>query len=94
MIRHALNVGGIPVTSDVFLMEKQQTFNRSKTVERHIHACGSGAFGYFVATADVSNLCKVQFLKGLGTKTPCFVRFIVTVDASSGMKLEIHGSSP
>lgn len=75
MIRHALNVGGIPVASDVFLMEKQQTFNRSKIVERHVHACGSGAFGYFETSADVSNLCKAQFLKGVGTKTPVFVRF-------------------
>ena len=73
--RHHLNVGGIPVSSDVFLFEKQQTFNRSKIVERHVHACGSGAFGYFETTADVSRLCKAQFLKGMGTKTPVFVRF-------------------
>ncbi|KAK6355605.1 hypothetical protein TWF696_004704 [Orbilia brochopaga] len=30
---HSLNVGGIPVVSDVYLMQKQQTFNRSKTLE-------------------------------------------------------------
>lgn len=30
---HSLNVGGIPVVSDTFLMQKQQTFNRSKTLE-------------------------------------------------------------
>lgn len=39
---HTLNVGGIPVISDTFLLQKQQTFNRSKTLERkflnmHIH---------------------------------------------------------
>ncbi|KAK6338465.1 hypothetical protein TWF730_002528 [Orbilia blumenaviensis] len=31
---HSLNIGGIPVISDTFLMQKQQTFNRSKTLER------------------------------------------------------------
>lgn len=31
---HSKNVGGIPVVSDTFLFQKQQTFNRSKTLER------------------------------------------------------------
>jgi catalase len=31
---HSKNVGGIPVASDTFLFQKQQTFNRSKTLER------------------------------------------------------------
>ncbi|CAF5109720.1 unnamed protein product, partial [Rotaria sp. Silwood1] len=40
----------------------QQTFNRSKIVERAVHACGSEAFGYFEVTHDVSSLCKADFL--------------------------------
>lgn len=31
---HSKNVGGIPLVSDTFLLQKQQTFNRSKTLER------------------------------------------------------------
>ncbi len=27
-------VGGLPLVSDTFLLQKQQTFNRSKTLER------------------------------------------------------------
>jgi catalase len=61
--------------SDVFLMQKQQTFNRSKNLERMVHPCGSGAFGYFETTADVSDMTKADFLQRPGEKTPAFVRF-------------------
>lgn len=47
---HSLNVGGLPVQSDAFLLEKQQAFDRSKTVERVVHPCGSSAFGRFEVT--------------------------------------------
>ena len=55
---HSKTIGGIPVVSDVHLMQKQQTFNRSKNLERMVHPCGSGAFGYFESTADVSDMTK------------------------------------
>jgi len=44
------------VASDVFLFQKQQTFNRSKNLERMVHPCGSGAFGYFECTKKVDAL--------------------------------------
>jgi catalase len=72
---HSKTVGGIPMMSDIHLMQKQQTFNRSKNLERMVHPCGSGAFGYFEATADVSDLTKADFLQRPGEKTPAFVRF-------------------
>ena len=31
---HSKNIGGIPLVSDIFLLQKQQTFNRSKLLER------------------------------------------------------------
>lgn len=31
---HSKTVGGIPMISDTFLLQKQQTFNRSKNLER------------------------------------------------------------
>jgi catalase len=34
---HSKNIGGIPLASDTFLFQKQQTFNRSKTLEREFH---------------------------------------------------------
>ncbi|KAF8463078.1 catalase-like domain-containing protein [Kalaharituber pfeilii] len=72
---HSLNVGGIPVISDTFLLQKQQTFNRSKTLERAVHPCGSGAFGYFECTKDMSHLTKATFLSQAGIKTPIAARF-------------------
>ena len=39
-----------------------------------VHPCGSGAFGYFESTADVSHLTKANFLSGKGVKTPIFMR--------------------
>lgn len=72
---HSKNVGGIPLVSDVHLLQKQQHFNRSKNLERMVHPCGSGAFGYFEQTADVSDLTKADFLQTPGEKTPIFIRF-------------------
>ena len=72
---HSKNVGGIPVVSDTFLLQRQQTFNRSKNLERMVHPCGSGAFGYFEVTKDVSGLSKADFLQNVGQKTPIFIRF-------------------
>ena len=69
------NNEGIPLVSDVHLLQKQQTFNRSKNLERMVHPCGSGAFGYFECTSDVADLTKADFLQTPGTKTPIFVRF-------------------
>ncbi|KAM9874799.1 Vegetative catalase [Verticillium dahliae] len=78
---HSKTVGGIPVASDIHLFQKQQTFNRSKNLERMVHPCGSGAFGFFECTHDVSDLTlspslqKADFLSSVGEKTPAFVRF-------------------
>ncbi|KAI0442607.1 heme-dependent catalase [Xylaria telfairii] len=68
-------IGGIPVASDIFLFQKQQHFNRSKNLERMVHPCGSGAFGYFECTQDVSSLTKANFLQKTGERTPVFMRF-------------------
>ena len=72
---HSKTVGGLPLVSDTFLLQKQQHFNRSKALERMVHPCGSGAFGYFECTKDMSDLTKADFLKSAGEKTPIFIRF-------------------
>lgn len=40
-----------------------------------VHPCGSGAFGYFECTEDVTPLTKANFLQTKGQKTPVFIRF-------------------
>ncbi|KAL2404164.1 Peroxisomal catalase 1 [Exophiala dermatitidis] len=72
---HSKTIGGIPVASDIFLFQKQQAFNRHKLLERMVHPCGSGAFGYFETTKDVSHLTKAHFLRGSGVRTPIFIRY-------------------
>ncbi|CAF1147947.1 unnamed protein product [Rotaria sordida] len=74
-IMHCLQISGYPVVSDGILMEQQQLFNREKVVERAAHACGSGAFGYFEVTKDMTKYCKAKFLSAIGKKTPIFCRF-------------------
>ncbi|KAF5356774.1 hypothetical protein D9756_006701 [Leucocoprinus leucothites] len=56
-------------------MEKQQTFNRSKTLERMVHPSGSGAFGYFECTQDMSRFTKAGLYSQAGKRTPVFLRF-------------------
>lgn len=36
---HSKNVGGLPLVSDPFLLQKQQHFNRSKLLERMVYPC-------------------------------------------------------
>jgi catalase len=59
---------------DSYVIEKMAHFNRERVPERVVHAKGSGAFGYFEATDDVSDYCKAGFL-AKGTRTPMLARF-------------------
>jgi len=72
---HSKTVGGVPLVSDTFLLQKQQTFNRSKTLERMVHPSGSGAFGYFECTQDMSSYTKAGLFCAPNKRTPIFVRF-------------------
>jgi len=71
---HSYNINGYIAASDVFLFEQQQLFNRAKIVERAVHACGSGAFGFLQMTGDVSSLTKAKLFQP-NMQTPCFARF-------------------
>jgi catalase len=64
-----------PVTlQDSHLIEKLQRFDRERIPERVVHARGTGVFGEFVPTADITNLTVAKVFNS-GTKTPVFVRF-------------------
>ncbi len=53
---HSLTVGpdGPLLLQDHYLIEQMANFNRERIPERQPHAKGSGAFGYFEVTQDVS----------------------------------------
>ena len=65
---------GPVLLQDSHLIEKLQRFDRERIPERVVHARGTGAFGEFVPSADISNLTVARVFQP-GTKTPVFVRF-------------------
>ncbi|WP_235041713.1 catalase [Vreelandella profundi] len=81
---HSLSVGpdGPIVMHDHVLMEQMAAFNREMIPDRQPHAKGSGAFGHFEVTHDVSKYTKAKFLHK-GTKTDVLIRFS-TVAGESG----------
>lgn len=57
------------------VFEKLAHFNRERIPERVVHARGSGAYGTFTLTKDLSDLTIAKFLQGTGKKTEMFARF-------------------
>ena len=74
---HSLTVGpnGPTVLHDAYVVQKMQHFNRERVPERVVHAKGSGAFGFFEVTEDVSEFTSAAFLSRVGKRTPMFARF-------------------
>jgi catalase len=73
---HSLTVGpGGPILlQDHYLIEQMAQFNRERIPERQPHAKGSGAFGRFEVTNDVSAYTKAALFQP-GTKTDLVARF-------------------
>ncbi|MBB3205675.1 catalase [Rhodopirellula rubra] len=73
---HSLTVGrdGPIVLHDHYLIEQMANFNRERIPERQPHAKGSGAFGFFQVTADVSQYTKAVVFQP-GAKTDTLMRF-------------------
>ncbi|NPC57883.1 catalase [Caenimonas soli] len=66
---------GPALLQDVWLMEKMAHFNREVIPERRMHAKGSGAFGSFTVTHDISQWTKASLFGAVGLATPVFARF-------------------
>src|ERR1700753_4123636 len=69
-----VGAGGPILLQDSYLIEQMANFNRERIKERQPHAKGSGAFGRFVVTGDVSEYTKAAFLQP-GTTTRMVARF-------------------
>ncbi|KMQ42999.1 Catalase active site [Trichophyton rubrum] len=63
---------------DIYTLEALSHFNREKIPERAVHAKGTGAYGEFEVTADISDICNIDMLLGVGKKTQCVTRFSTT----------------
>lgn len=60
---------------DFHLFEKLQHFNRERIPERVVHAKGSGAYGTFAVTHDITGHTHARLFAAVGKVTPVFVRF-------------------
>jgi len=76
-VQHALTAGprGPVLMQDVALLEQMQHFNRERIPERVVHAKGSGAYGTFTVTGDITKYTRAGFLSKIGKKTEVFHRF-------------------
>jgi catalase len=63
------------LAQDVWLNEKLANFVREVIPERRMHAKGSGAFGTFTVTHDLTRYTRARFLSEVGKKTEMFARF-------------------
>ncbi|MFI3302097.1 MAG: catalase [Rikenellaceae bacterium] len=68
-------VRGPLLVQDPWFIEKLGHFDRELIPERRMHAKGSGAFGTFTVTHDITEYTKASIFAEVGKQTECFVRF-------------------
>nr|WP_321237811.1 catalase [uncultured Tolumonas sp.] len=66
---------GPVLLQDVWFLEKLAHFDREVIPERRMHAKGSGAYGTFTVTHDITRYTKAKIFSQIGKKTDLFVRF-------------------
>ncbi len=66
---------GPMLLQDVWFLEKLAHFDREVIPERRMHAKGSGAYGTFTVTHDITRYTKAKIFSEVGKKTELFLRF-------------------
>jgi catalase len=66
---------GPMLLQDVWFLEKLAHFDREVIPERRMHAKGSGAYGTFTVTHDITQYSKAKIFSEVGKKTELFTRF-------------------
>lgn len=66
---------GPMLLEDFWFLEKLAHFDREVIPERRMHAKGSGAFGKFTVTHDISQYTKAAIFSQVGKETDVFMRF-------------------
>jgi len=66
---------GPALLQDVWFLEKLAHFDREVIPERRMHAKGSGAYGTFTVTHDITKYTKAKLFSEVGKKTDLFLRF-------------------
>ncbi|MFA1822559.1 catalase [Virgibacillus oceani] len=60
---------------DHWFIEKMSHFDREVIPERRMHAKGSGAYGTFTVTHDITKFTKASIFSEIGKQTDMFIRF-------------------
>ncbi|MBP1674323.1 MAG: Catalase [Bacteroidetes bacterium] len=66
---------GPVLLQDFYLHEKLAHFNRERIPERVVHAKGTGAYGKFTVTGDITKYTKAKLFSKVGNKCRVLVRF-------------------
>ena len=66
---------GPQLLQDAWFLEKLANFDREVIPERRMHAKGSGAYGTFTATHDITRYTRAKIFSEIGKKTELFTRF-------------------
>ena len=66
---------GPALLQDIWLLEKLAHFDREVIPERRMHAKGSGAFGHFTVTNDITRYTRARLFSQIGKRTEIFARF-------------------
>ncbi len=66
---------GPQLLQDVWFLEKLAHFDREVIPERRMHAKGSGAYGTFTVTHDITQYTQAKLFSEIGKKTEVFTRF-------------------
>jgi catalase len=79
--QNSLTIGerGPILLQDSYLLEKLQHFTRERIPERVVHARGTGCYGYFELTEDITRYCKAQMFQKIGQQIPLFSRFSLVI---------------
>lgn len=75
--QNALTAGprGPMLLQDVWFLEKLAHFDREVIPERRMHAKGSGAYGTFTVTHDITRYTRAKIFSEVGKQTELFARF-------------------
>lgn len=60
---------------DIYFLEQMAHFDREVIPERRMHAKGSGAFGTFTVTHDITQYTNARIFSEIGKQTEMFARF-------------------
>ncbi len=66
---------GPQLLQDVWFLEKLAHFDREVIPERRMHAKGSGAYGKFTVTKDITQYTRANIFSQIGRETDLFLRF-------------------